>query len=184
MPIHSAHRKRHREPFPAPPAPAAYRNIAYAFVGITVAIVAAALWFSSVRATVVVRASDEQTKLDAAVEVARVPSQGQLPGRVVQGVFEQRREFDVKTGVGKAVDAVAVGKVRISNTNSAPQPLVRTTRLITADGRLYRIDAAVNVPAKGSAEVTPMPTSRARSSNFLPRRGSPSRDSLNPCKNW
>lgn len=153
MPIHRAERSRHRESFPAPPSPALYRNIAYTFVGVTVAIVVAALWFSSVRATVIVKAERAPTSVTASVDVARSPSTGQIPGRVVQGVFEKIQEFEVSTTAGKAVDAISRGKVRITNTYSKPQPLVATTRLLTSDGRLYRIDDTVNVPAGGTVDV-------------------------------
>lgn len=152
MPIHSAHRPRHRESFPAPPSPALYRNIAYTFVGITVLIVVAALWFSSVKATVVVKAVREPVSVDVSVDVAHNPGQGQLPGRVVQGVFEKIQEFPVGAG-GTSVDSIATGKVRITNGYSKAQPLVKTTRLITADGRLYRINDTVNVPAGGTVDV-------------------------------
>ena len=154
MPIHSAHRRQHREPFPAPPSPAVYRNIAYTFVALTVIIVFAALWFSSVRATVTVKASRTPVVVEASVDVARAPSEGQLPGRVVQGVFEKIQEFNVGEHASTAsVDAIATGRVRITNNYSKPQPLIRTTRLLTADGRLYRIDATVTVPSKGTVDV-------------------------------
>ncbi|HWR00005.1 MAG TPA: hypothetical protein VN397_04140 [Candidatus Methylomirabilis sp.] len=153
MSIHSAHRRHHREPFPAPPSPGIYRKIAYTFVALTVIIVVAALWFSSVRATVTIKAAREASNVEASVEVARSPSQGQLPGRVVQGVFEKIQEFNVTGQGAKAEDTVVTGKVRIINNYSKDQPLVKTTRLLTSDGRLYRINATVNVPSKGSVEV-------------------------------
>lgn len=153
MSIHSAHRRHHREPFPAPPSPGIYRKIAYSFVALTVIIVFAALWFSSVRATVTVKATRVATPVEASVEIARSPAQGQLPGRVVQGVFEKIQEFAVTGQGATAEDTVVTGKVRITNTTSKAQPLIKTTRLLTADGRLYRISATVNVPAKGSVDV-------------------------------
>ena len=155
MPLRSAHRPRpSREAgFPAPPSPALYRHIAYTFVGITVIIVFAALWFSSVRATVIVKGTTEPVTLQASVDVARSPQSGQLPGRVVQGVFEKRQEFEVgKTG-GRSEDAIAEGRVRVTNRYSNDQPLVERTRLLTTDGRLYRIDETVNVPSGGSVDV-------------------------------
>ena len=153
MPIHSAHRKHHREPFPAPPSPALYRNIAYTFVGVTVVIVVAALWVSSVRAVVTIRATRQPVTVNATVDVARVPGQGQLPGRVVQGVFEKIQEFTVSSSVGRSENSIATGKVRITNDYSKAQPLIKTTRLLTADGRLYRINDSVNVPAGGTVDV-------------------------------
>lgn len=154
MPIHnSAHRRHHREPFPAPPSPGIYRKIAYSFVALTVIIVFAALWFSSVRATVTIKAAREASAVEASVDVARSPNQGQLPGRVVQGVFEKIQEFNVTGRGAKAEDTIATGKVRIINNYSKDQPLIKATRLLTADGRLYRISSTVLVPSRGSVEA-------------------------------
>lgn len=46
-----------------------------------------------------------------------------------------------------------VGKVKIINQYSKNQPLVATTRLLSSDGKLFRIKSTVNVPAGGSVEV-------------------------------
>ncbi len=43
----------------------------------------------------------------------------------------------------------AQGKVRITNTDSVPLTLVKTTRLLTSDGKLYRLAQTVIVPAQG-----------------------------------
>lgn len=153
MVIQSAHRKRHREPFPAPPNPTIYRNIAYVFVALTLIIVFVSLWLSSVRATVVITAMREPMLIEASVDVAREPREGQIPGRVVQGVFEKVQEFPVSAREGTAVDMPATGRVRITNGYSRDQPLVKVTRLLASDGALYRIDDTVVVPAGGSVEV-------------------------------
>jgi hypothetical protein len=146
-------KRRAREPFPAPPAPGMYKKIAYSFVALTVIILFAALWFSSVRATVWITAAREPTAIRADVDVAREPERGELAGRVVQGVFEAEREFSVTQGQGTPVAGIATGRVRIFNTRSSPQPLVVKTRLLTPEGRLYRIREGVTVPSKGSVDV-------------------------------
>lgn len=54
----------------------------------------------------------------------------------------------------ESVSEKAKGKVMIYNEQSAPQQLVKTTRLETPDGKIFRIEQDVNIPAKGSVEVT------------------------------
>lgn len=144
---------RQREPFPAPPTPGIYKKIAYSFVALTIIIVFAALWFSSVRATVSVLVTREPTEIKTDVRVAQVPAQGELAGRVVQGVFEKVQEFKVTEGAGTSISGTATGKVRIYNKRSSTQPLVVKTRLLTSDGRLYRISEGVTVPANGTVDV-------------------------------
>ncbi len=131
-----------------------YKKIAYSFVGITVLIVFIALWFSSVKATVTVSAKREPTKVSVDVDIAKTPGDNELPGRIIQSVFEQSDSFKATGGgEGQAVIGVSKGRVRITNKLSKDQPLVKTTRLLTKDGRLYRISDSVDVPAGGSIEV-------------------------------
>lgn len=164
--------------FPVQPRPYVYRKIAYTFIACTVLMVIAVLWLSSVRANVTVQAKHDHVALDGVVDVAKTPQAGQLPGRVVQITLEKIQEFEVKdsqsagasstatlppvassTGTGglptpPANDQVlARGTVRIINTYSRAQTLVRTTRLLTTDGKLYRLDKTINVPAGGEVKV-------------------------------
>ncbi len=148
---------RPRETFPRAPAPAAYRNIAYSFFALTVLVVLGALWLSSVRARVTVHVKSDTTSIQTQVEVAQSPEQGQLRGKVVHGIFDKSQEFSVKEQDIASAPAVAVvvnGTVKITNNYSRKQTLIQNTRLLTADGRLYRIEKTVNLDPKESALVT------------------------------
>jgi len=163
--------------FPTPPQPHIYRKIAYTFAAFTVMIIVAVLWLSSVRAEIDVKTKRGTVHYDGIVEIAKTPATGQLPGRVVQGTFDSGLQtFDVKEATGTvpapandltgasngsaattpaAVDesVVVKGTVRIINDYSRPQTLVKTTRLLTADNKLYRIDKTVTVPSKSEVTV-------------------------------
>lgn len=147
------HTHHSRETFSAPIMPALYRNIAYVFVAVTACIVFLALWLSSVRATVWISASKSPTEISSEVTASRNPKENEISARIVQGVFEKVQEFKVNTGSAHSVIGTAMGKVRIFNTYSSSQPLVKTTRLLTKDGRLYRMSESVTVPAGGSVDV-------------------------------
>lgn len=151
--------------------PSIYRRIAYTFIALTVVIVLAVLWLTSVKAEVLVRVKRDQVRLDGVVEVAKEPKTGQIPGRVVQGVFEKVQEFPVLGAAGEPIDpskqpnpieipepivnenVLARGTVKIFNKYSKSQTLVRTTRLLTPDNKLYRIDSQVVIPAGGEVTV-------------------------------
>jgi hypothetical protein len=166
--------------FSTPPRSYLYRKIAFGFIGLTIVLVAAILWLSSVKAEVIIHVKKEPVAVDTVVELAKTPKMGQLLGRVAQGTFENRKEFPIRvagsnvatttpvvltpsstpvetvastTAPVVAPNAVARGTVKILNTYSRAQSLVRTTRLLTADNKLFRIDKAVNIPAGGSVEV-------------------------------
>lgn len=157
--------------FPVGVRPSVYRRIAYTFIGLTVIVVLGVLWLTSVRAEVLVKLKRDAVRLDGVVEVAREPRDGQIPGRVVQGTYTKTREFQVAVNAPAPVptptptpapapasepesnDVIARGTVKIINNYSRAQTLVKTTRLLTPDGKLYRIDATVNVPAKSELTV-------------------------------
>lgn len=146
-----------RDSFPRPPSSNLYRNIAFSFLGLTVLVVIGALWVSSVHARVTVRVKHDTTQIQSDVEIAKSPDQNQLHGRVVHGTFEKIQEFAVKdTGASAAVpeDLEVNGTVKIINNYSKSQTLVKTTRLLTSDGRLYRIDKDVVIAPKQSVMVT------------------------------
>lgn len=150
-----ADRSRHHSPrFPQPPASSRLtRNIAFSFIGVVVVVGGLAVWLSSAHADIRVSVKQDTTAVSTVVDVAKVPTQGQLRGRVVQGSFDAIREFTVKESVTPVVVATTTGRVRITNKYSKEQPLIKTTRLLTADGKLFRISASVTVPAGGSVEV-------------------------------
>ncbi|MCE9586594.1 hypothetical protein K8R04_04775 [Candidatus Uhrbacteria bacterium] len=163
--------------FPTISQPSVYRRIAYTFIALTVVIVLAVLWLTSVKAEVLVKVKRDRVRLDGVVEVAKEPKTGQIPGRVVQGVYEKVQEFPVLGAAGEPVDpsklpsptpaptpvptpspvvsesVIAKGTVRIVNKYSKSQTLVKTTRLLTSDNKLYRIDAQVVVPPGGTVSV-------------------------------
>jgi hypothetical protein len=153
-----------------------YRKIAYTFIGLTVVVILGVLWLTSVRADVSVKLRHDSVHLDGVVEVARTPQSGQIPGRVVKGTYTKTREFSVLGEAGQPANPVvtntptpvvttptpapvddssiiARGTVRIINKYSKKQTLIRTTRLLTPDNQLYRIDATVIVPPGGEVSV-------------------------------
>lgn len=171
-------RRPHVVPITAPSFPTAprtnlYRNIAYSFIAFTVVIVLAVLWLSSARATVLITTKRTPIDYEGTVEIARQPQSGQIPGRVVQGVFEKIQEFQVGevttssvatppvppavvtpvAPVTPPVQVIARGTVKVINKYSKAQTLVRTTRLLTEDQKLYRIDRTIRLEPGEEVEV-------------------------------
>lgn len=153
--------------FPQPPSPKLFRNIAVTFVLITLAVIAIALWTSSVKATVTVKAKSEPVSVDTALDISPSPSSDQIKGRIVSGTFTEAKEYAVETTSvptstspaptpspePQATPTKTTGRVKIINNYSKDQPLVVKTRLLTSDGKLFRITKTVNAPSGGSVEV-------------------------------
>ncbi|MGB0757218.1 MAG: hypothetical protein ACPGO5_02055 [Patescibacteria group bacterium] len=74
-----------------------------------------------------------------------------IPATITTGT--ETRTQTIRLEGGTPVPAVATGMVTIINNYSRSQPLIATTRLLTPDGKLFRISEGVTVPAGGSVEV-------------------------------
>ncbi|MCR4278476.1 MAG: hypothetical protein NUV81_01050 [bacterium] len=143
-----------RQSFPsAPPSSRLYRNIAFAFLGFTGFVVGIAVWMTMTHATVRVQVQRETTRLETSVGLAEQPTEGKLHARIVEGVFDKIQEFSVKEGATSSIVTTTTGRVRITNRYSKDQPLIKSTRLLTADDKLFRINRTVTVPLGGSVDV-------------------------------
>lgn len=152
--VHSPHRSPSRDSFPRPQSSASYRIMAFSFVGVAVLVVIGALWISSVQARVTIHTKHDSVSQQIVIELAKSPDQGQLSGRVVEGTFDKIQEFSVQPGDGQTATGPAKGTVKIINNYSRPQTLIAKTRLLTSDGKLYRIDKTVEVAPKQSVTVS------------------------------
>lgn len=75
----------------------------------------------------------------------------QLPVRTIEAEREITKSFDA-SGAASVSDQRAYGTVTITNAyDSAPQTLVATTRLLTADGKLFRLKDTITVPGMKDA---------------------------------
>lgn len=132
-----------------------YRRIAVTFVVVTFLTLAVVVYLSLARATVrVVTAPKEVSATFMANVVPTKVAEFDLAGKVVSNVFEQAESEPIASDSTQQVEAKAAGVVTITNTSKKDQPLVATTRLLTPDNILFRIDKSVTVPAGGSVQVS------------------------------
>lgn len=131
-----------------------YQRIAVAFVFMTFFLLLAVLYLSISRATITVIANPRVISVDTEVQaVANPTNDGELSGIVSKQSFDTQEIITLPTDGGTAVEEKAGGTVTIINESGSAQALVGTTRLLSKDGVLFRIDTAVNVPSKGQVDV-------------------------------
>lgn len=82
--------------------------------------------------------------------VNTVPAEGELPGRILETTFDVQVTPKIS---GTVVDRPATGKVTLTNETDITQTFVATTRLLSADGVLFRLKDATTVPTKGQTEA-------------------------------
>jgi len=135
-----------------------YRKIAFSFIFLTLALLAIVFYFSFIKVTISVDPKEEIAGNNLIFDVYDKNKQtGDLTGRgIVAGAVEKVEIEETKiynASGGEVIGEEAVGRAAIINNYEKSQPLVATTRLLSADGKLFRIKDTVNVPAGGSVEV-------------------------------
>ncbi len=136
-----------------PPLSMIYRKIAVSFVVLTVLLLGIIVFFSLAKGTVLVTPKKELKSAEFLVTVKEAPvdGSGMIKGRHEETVVEEEGQFEATGATEKP--GRSEGSVTLTNTTSAPQPLVATTRLLSPDGILFRMKKAATVPAKGLVEV-------------------------------
>lgn len=131
-----------------------YQRIAVAFVFITFFLLLAVLYLSISRATITVIANPRVVAVDTEVfAVANPVNEGELSGIVLEKSYSTEEVVTLPSDGATPVEEKAGGKVILINETGTAQPLIATTRLLSKDGVLFRIDAGTVVPAKGQIEV-------------------------------
>ena len=134
-----------------------YRKLAVTFVVLTVLLLAGVFYFSfpGLQITVVPQKQDISDSLTVDVhndsQKVSDSSGSAVTGTVEEITVTQEKTFQ-STGaetIGKEIQ----GKVRIINNYTQDQPLVETTRLLSPEEKLYRLEEKVVVPSGGSEEV-------------------------------
>lgn len=109
-------------------------------------------YLTLVTATVIIPGERTEFKSSASLTVTKEGGEGDvLMGSIVSRSYEASDIFAVDPSLTQA--AKAGGMVTIVNESSRNQTLVATTRLLTADGKLFRITQRVNVPAGKRIDV-------------------------------
>ena len=132
-----------------------YQRIAILFVVVSFLLLLFVLYLSIASATVRVVPNPQVISHEVGMEIVpEAKTNGQMSGYVRQTTVELTDIFELPEDGATATEAKAGGLVTIIIGTGSDQALVATTRLLSQEGVLFRIDEAVNVPAGG--EVTTM----------------------------
>jgi len=135
-----------------------FKRIALAFSVLVLLVLLGVLYFVSVKMTITVALKEEQLADKLAVPVYDRPAEAGLPEKTLRGVvkridIEQSKLYQV--GGTEVIGEEVIGQITLFNKYNKSQPLVASTRLLSASGKLFRLKNAVTVPAGSSivAEV-------------------------------
>ncbi len=127
-----------------------YKFVALTFLFLTIGLLTIVVLMSSKRAIINVMTKPSPVDVTADVTVGADKKIADVVGLIATTTVELERSYQ-PTG-SRNEPGIAAGRVKMHNESAIAQPLVATTRLLTADGVLFRIKSSVTVPANGTAE--------------------------------
>ncbi len=146
-----------------------YRTIAVTFLIVTLLLLGVIIFFTSKKATIVIVAKTDNKNINLDIGVASQKTGDlSIAGIVTTTKFHLSQKYS-PTG-NKTTDGVAVGEVTLINETAAPQTLVKTTRLLTSAGVLFRLSDRVSIPAKGQVLASVYADQLGASGNIAPSK--------------
>lgn len=138
-----------------------YRRQALFYLGATFVLLLAVAYFFFVKLTIFISPQGEAIKESVSFSVtgnntATTPSAINNTNKIINGelqikeVMAQKEYLTSEDSVTEDVSSPITGTVTLINKYNKNQPLVATTRLLSADGKLYHLKEAVNIPAGGT----------------------------------
>ncbi len=134
-----------------------YRKIAFSFIFLTIILLAAVFYFSFNKVTITLYPKEERISDSLMLEVydESVPesatSSGEISGVVRQWQAEIEKSYP--TSGQREVGSEIVGTVEVINDRNVTQTLVATTRLLSPNDKLFRIEERLDIPPGESREV-------------------------------
>ena len=129
-----------------------YKIVALTFLFITIVLLGSILFMSSKRATITVVSKENPVEASTPVEVidntTENSSSNSIKGSVTSTQVTVSSTFTPNGE--KEIPAQATGEITIHNDSGTAQPLVATTRFLSSDDVLFRLESRVNVPANST----------------------------------
>jgi hypothetical protein len=143
-----------------------YRRIALFFTLTTIVILVFALYFALSKAEIIITPHKYLINSEFNVNVESMPlSENSINGKVIEDVRSDSMEFEI-AGEGEVKEGIAKGEVTLINETSSSQTLVKTTRLLSPEGILFRLGKQVIIPPHGSV-VAPVYADKAGESGDI-----------------
>lgn len=131
-----------------------YQKIAIVFVVLSFFLLLFVLYLSISKASIRVSPNPQVVSTQLSVDVVpEALTLGEVTGYVLQESFTMAELFELPEDGATAQEAQAGGVVTLINETANDQPLVATTRLLSEEGVLFRLEEGVTVPANGQVEA-------------------------------
>lgn len=133
-----------------------YRKIAYFFFFLVLILVGFISYYTFVKVKIVIIPNQERISNNMIFDIKDQELQTNESGNTIAGIVKKVEVESTKKVNSSGTEVIGkdvAGMATIYNNYTKNQPLVATTRLLSADNKLFRTRNTVNVPAGGSVEV-------------------------------
>lgn len=132
------------------PTSTSFKKITLGFIIIVVLLLIFIIYFSFAKATITLNLGNEAKTQEFDLTVA-TSTDADLMGKVIDKEIEISQKFEVSKFEEKP--GLATGKIKIINNHTANQQLIKTTRFLSTDNKLFRLKDNVSVPAGQEIEA-------------------------------
>lgn len=124
-----------------------FKKIAIGFIILAIVLLVFIVYFSFAKATIILTVDNEPRTISMDLSFVTLDSEevGDLSGEILSQEVEVSQDFSVQNFTEKP--GRAGGKIKIINNRSTSQTLVKTTRLLSPEGILFRLEKTVTVSA-------------------------------------
>lgn len=140
-----------------------YRRMAFKFILATAVLLGFVFYFFFPKLNITITPQSEpindsfsfivsNATTTAIAEASEGESEKKIDGQVKEITVSAEKKYQA-SGEEVEGEQIVRGEVTIINKYNKPQPLVTKTRLLSPDGKLFRIQESVNVPAGGEVTV-------------------------------
>lgn len=153
---------------PSKPSLKIYKRIGLGFISLITVLLLIVMYMALSRATIIAEPEEKPISADLLITVKEKDLQGgDVPGKL--GVTTVSREATfTSSGDGAEVPAKAGGEITVYNTSSKNQPLIATTRFLSKDEILFRLQKDITVPAGGSVKAAIIADKEGKSGEAAP----------------
>lgn len=159
----------HRMSTQAPEQPVRfYKGIALSFLFLTIILLGVVIYITSKKVTITVLTKQDQESVTFSATAGTESGEKSIGGKVYTATFAYSADFS-PTG-NSQVEDVARGKAVVYNKTGAAVTLVKTTRLLSESGVLFRLTDQINIPANGQVEAAVYADKKGSVSNIGPSK--------------
>jgi hypothetical protein len=131
-----------------------YQRGAMAFVFLSSALLLTVLYLAISKSTITIVAKPQTITSAFQMRIIDTPTLvGDVTGFVREERFTRTKTLTLSGEGSQPIEAKATGFVTLINDSGIPQSLVATTRLLSANNTLFRLNEAVTVPANGTVQA-------------------------------